>query len=642
MLQSLDLEQIGDWRMQRISWAVLVLVFLLLVIRQTTPGQTGKDSPRAKTADPTSTLVWQGDAGAVSQDGRYLVSPDWDTGDLALQDLATNKRRIIVSAQNPKGDLKVYAEASSISRDGTQIAYSWYDKRIDRYELWITNLRGDSKPRRVYGAPNVGWLAPQDWSADGKSVAVLLSFKDRTGQLAVVSVNDGIVRPIKSGRWPGGDVRAFFSPDGKYIAYDLPQDSMKAHDVWIAAVDGTRDTRVIAHRDNDAVMGWSPDGKHLVYTSERLYCTALFSVGISEGVIHGVPTAISPDMGPIGSLGITTKGSLFYVTERGRRGGSIQVAEFDLESGGVKSSQDVSTNPQEDNINPSWSPDGKYLAYVSLRGRRAEIPVIAIRDASTNVLVREIEPKMFSPNLTGWVPVGKALLVFGRSVGGQNGLFRIDAESGEMSLLSALPQNAAGPTLSSDGKILYYVRSVMGGNENVMIARDLTTGAEKELIERPFFGPLILSPDGRFLATTTVDPTKNERLLLLVPVDGSAASEPMRTASGVADNLLKLVEAKGSRVAPLSWAPNSKSFIARLQREPEGQGELWRVPITSEAPRKLSSILDANIFKFTLSPDGRHVAYRIKEPEPEPPQQVWKLENFSLGIVTSKHEKTRS
>lgn len=616
--------------MHRIAWVVLAIVVWTLGIGQTAAGQTRKDSRASTTANPTSTLVSQGDAGAVSPNGRYLFFPDWNTGDLALHELATNKRRIIVAAKNPKGNLKVYAEASSISHDETQVAYSWYDESIDRYELWIANLHGSAKPGRLYGAPNVEWLKPHGWSPDGKWVAVLLSFKDLTRQLAVVSVSDGTVRPIKSGRWPGWDMRAFFSPDGKHIAYDLPQDSSKANDVWVTTVDGTRDARVVAHRGNDAVMGWSPDGKHLVYTSERLYCTALFSVEIRDGVTQGLPMAILPDMGLIRSLGITGKGSLFYVTQRGRRGGSIQLAEFDLKSGAVDSPRDVSTGPQEENVNPSWSPDGKYLAYVSLRGRQAEIPMIVIRTAGTRGLVREIQPMMLGSELAGWVPDSRALLVMGKDMSGQNGAFRIDAESGEMSLLFAIPYapTLSMPTLSLDGRILYYWKRVNEGKENIIIGHDLATGAEKELIRRPFLGTLQLSPDGRFLATATVDPTKNERLLLLVPLDGSTPREAMRIPSGVADSDLRQVEGKGSRVAPASWAPDSQSFIARLLREPDGPSELWRVPVSGEAPRKLSSILEAHVFKFTISPDGRHVAYRIKESEPELPQQVWKFEHF--------------
>ena len=611
-----------------------MLVVWTLGFGQTAVGQQRKDARGPKTERPTSTLMWQGDkagsVGSVSRDGRYLFFTDWNTGDLALHDLATNKSRVIVAAENPPGNLKVFASASRISHDETRVVYSWFDRSVGSSDLWIADLSGGAKPRRLHGAPNIAWIEPHDWSPDGKWIAVMLGFKDQTRQFAVVSVSDGTVRPIKSGRRPGVDTRVFFSPDGKYIAYSLPQDSMKANDVWVTAVDGTRDTRVVAHRGNDAVMGWSPDGRHLVYTSERLYSTALFSVEIRDGATQGIPTAILPDMGSIDSLGITSQGALFYVTQRGRRGGSVQVAEFDPESGTVNSARDVSTGPQEDNVNPTWSPDGKYLAYVSLRGRQAEIPVIVIRTAGTRGLVREIQPKMLSTELAGWVPDSKAFLVVGRDLSGQNGAFRIDSESGDVSVLFAIPYapTLSMPTLSLDGRILYYWKSVSGGKENVIIGHDLATGAERELVRRPFLGTLQLSPDGRFLATTTVDATKNERLLLLVPLDGSTPREPMRIASGVADADLRQVQGKGSHVAPASWAPDSQSFIARLLREPEGPSELWRVPVSGEGPRKLSSVLEANVFKFTISPDGRHVAYRIKESEPEVLQQVWKFENF--------------
>ena len=114
--------------MRQIGWFVLVLAVWNIGIVQTTNGQIGKDSSAPKNTYLTSTLVWQGDAGAVSQDGRYIFSPDFNTGDLTLRDLTTNKNRIIVAANNPKGRMKVYADASSISHDQSQIAYSKYDE----------------------------------------------------------------------------------------------------------------------------------------------------------------------------------------------------------------------------------------------------------------------------------------------------------------------------------------------------------------------------------------------------------------------------------------------------------------------------------------------------------------------------------
>ena len=53
------------------------------------------------------------------------------------------------------------------------------------------------------------------------------------------------------------------------------------------------------------------------------------------------------------------------------------------------------------------------------------------------------------------------------------------------------------------------------------------------------------------------------------------------------------------------------------------------MPIDGGAPRKLDTSLEAQIAKFTLSSDGRTVAYRKNEPELKTNgQEVWVLENF--------------
>jgi hypothetical protein len=74
---------------------------------------------------------------------------------------------------------------------------------------------------------------------------VFLELKDRTHQLALVSSSGGALRVLKTGRWPGRP-RAFFSPDGKYVGYDLPQGVTSVRDVWVTAVDGTKDYAAVA------------------------------------------------------------------------------------------------------------------------------------------------------------------------------------------------------------------------------------------------------------------------------------------------------------------------------------------------------------------------------------------------------------
>ena len=587
---------------------------------------------------PTSSLVWLGGnsklAGSVSSDGRYISFVDWKTGDLSLHDVLSNKDRPIVAANNPQaGQGKVWAEESAISRDGTKVAYTRAAGEMEsgkhRHELWIANMHGDPQPRRVYGESNIAFLGPRDWSPDGKWIAVLLELEDHVDRLALVSVAEGALRVLKTGRWQENS-RMFFSPDGNWLAYDIPQGPITAKDIWIMAVDGSMDSKAVATRGDDAVMGWSPDGKHLLFASDRTGGLALWSIPVLKGRPHGSPELRRPEMGSVVPIGVTRAGAIFYCTPFGNRGGSIQVAAFDIKSGAVTSSRDVSTGALENNVNPNWSPDGKYLAYISGRGRPDAPPVIVIRRTDTLTVLKEFEQRLRRAEIAGWEPNSRALLAVGEDLDGRRGAFRLHLDSGEPTSLWAAP---ASPTLSmpawsADGNALYYWNRVNTGEEHVFIAHDLASGAEKEIIRRPFLGPIMVSPDGRWLATETIDPARNELVLLLVPLEAGTPREMMRVPSGVPPQSLKNVAGVGARVGPASWLPDSQSFIARLQLAAEGESELWEVHIDGAPARKLPSLLDAHVFKFTISPDGRHVAYRFKEPGPQMDRQVWKFENF--------------
>jgi hypothetical protein len=121
---------------------VLAAITLLVALA---PGQPKTAQRVADLRRPTSTLVWRGGKvdieGAVSPDGRFISFVDRATGGLSLHDVVTGTDRPIVKTNNSQsGQWRIFAEASTISRDGTKVAYSWYDKSIDRYELWVANL----------------------------------------------------------------------------------------------------------------------------------------------------------------------------------------------------------------------------------------------------------------------------------------------------------------------------------------------------------------------------------------------------------------------------------------------------------------------------------------------------------------------
>jgi Tol biopolymer transport system component len=586
----------------------------------------------AQPSRQTSTLVWSSPKvdpeGSASFDGRYIAYPDWDTGDLGLHDLATGADRRLTNKGTWK-DSSSYAEQSAISRDSKFIAYAWFNDQTKRYELWLANLSGDAMPRRLFDNLDSEWIAPFDWSPDGKWVAMHFLRKDRSSQVALVSVPEGELRVIKSTDWRG-PTRMFFSPDGKYLAYDVPEnDTSRQRDVFVLAVDGTREIPAVASQGDDVVMGWSPDGKWLLFAKSRSESRALWGLRFADGKPQGTPEMMKADIGSAAALGVTQSGALLYAMLSAPRQTTIRTASFDFAAGRFLSAP--KEMPQEYFVNesrsPAWSRDGKYLSHLSRQGRRGI--VLMIRSAETGQLIREVPVKLNYFGPTDWMPDGRSILAWGSDFKGRKGVYLIDVQTGEASLVQATAETTQPmPMLSPDGKQLYYRIHTEDGKARRIIERDIASGAEKELIRRLDLGAPNPSPDGQYLVTHSVDPTTKEQHVLLMPLDGAEPRVVMRA------------ESNDQRLLGFTWAPDSRSFLTWKKFANRNQEiESWQVPVDG-APRKL----DLNLVSFGESiaypprlsahPDGKRVAFVFSErPQEVSPSEVWMLERF---LPTSK------
>lgn len=215
--------------------------------------------------------VWTGPEvdveGGVSPDGRYLSFVDWATGDLALRDLAagTNRRLTNKGTWEHSGE---YAEWSAISRDGKQVAYSWFK---NRYQLRVIGLQGSgvSQPRTLFDNEDVEEIAPHDWSPDGRRIAVQVKRQDRTTQIGWVAIEDGALHVVRSVDWRG-TTRIAYSPDGNYLAFDLPlSETGEQRDLFVVTSDGRSQSAAGMNAGQNRVIGWSPDGTRLLFISDR-------------------------------------------------------------------------------------------------------------------------------------------------------------------------------------------------------------------------------------------------------------------------------------------------------------------------------------------------------------------------------------
>ena len=220
------------------------------------PGPASQVLPQAVRTGAVNRQLWTSadvQGHAISADGRLALS-SCEGGDVVVREVATQRERRPATAPRPaSGD---YADTCVISRQGTQVAYSWANHATLRYELRVVAAAGGESetPRVIVDNSDVEFITPLDWSPDGRTLAVRLTRGVRTTQLAFVSVRDGAISVLRSVDRRGPS-EAAFSNDGKYLAYDLPADGGGSRrDIHVITADAHRDVHVVTHPGNDALL----------------------------------------------------------------------------------------------------------------------------------------------------------------------------------------------------------------------------------------------------------------------------------------------------------------------------------------------------------------------------------------------------
>jgi Tol biopolymer transport system component len=583
-------------------------------------------------------LLWNGDfsvGGSVSPDGRYF---SYGGSDLFIHDTTTGAERRITARAKDSDD---HADHSAISRDGKLVAYTWHTH--NRYAVWVAGISGDPSPKRLWDASDDTEVQVDDWSPDGKWIAVQI-YRNHVARIGLLSTADGALREVKTIDYGGPD-RLFYSPDGKYLAYDLGVKGAGWRRLVVLSIANGAEVQGPAHRGEDLVAGWSPDGSRLLFTRDvSADSRGLWSIDFRNGRFEGQAQLLRPNLGHIASLGVSRSGALYYYPWNDvsdMHGLNVEVASLDFGSGKLLAPpQDEEPDSHEPIMSPAWSPDGKYLGYIAVRNeeRPMENLFLRIRSAESAAIVREIPLKLTNFGMFTWAPDGRSVVGPGWDPKGQRGIYRVELETGETTPLVTWPggaRNAWYPTLSPDQTALYYYLAAENGTKSI-IRRVLATGQETTLIERTTLSRVLLSPDGKYIAFSTEDPASNSRMALAVPTEGGHPREIMRVAAEVDLAQVKGVAGllTGQHAFPAAWMPDSSGLIIRKRlSDAHAQDELWLVPLGGGEPRKLEVHLDRDrlmgVPALSVRSGGQQIAFMVNNNvRPWTSDSVWILENF--------------
>src|SRR6185369_8680804 len=235
---------------------------------------------------------------APSFDGRYLTYVDWSTGDLAVRDLKTGTKHRLTDLGGYDKASRHADESALISPDGRQVAYVFFDNQVNRADFRLVPFTGgDPQHHKIlHRTEETRYLLLDGWTPDSKSVLVSRELSDGTNQLAMISIEDGSLRVLKSFPWKTLGIAAL-APDGRYVAYSGAE-SDTDWDIFVLAVDGSRQGKLTEGPAVDPWPMWSPDSSQLLFFSDRTGNTqSMWTVPVKEGKANGPARLVKADFG---------------------------------------------------------------------------------------------------------------------------------------------------------------------------------------------------------------------------------------------------------------------------------------------------------------------------------------------------------
>jgi len=536
--------------------------------------------------------------GSVTADGKLLSFVDWDTGDVAIRNLETGENRRLTN-KGSWTDSSEMAMYPIISRDGTHVVYCWLNKE-ELYDLRVVSVTNPEV--RVVSKESHFWCNPEDWSPDGKRfVAQIQDEETLFIRLSIVSLEKDDERELKSfGLLPPSTVR--FSPNGDFLVYSRrPNIETPENDIYLLEIATGMEQPLIQHPSNDDVLGWSPDGKALLFASDRGGSIDLWSAPIKGGKVLGEPAMLRPHLGDVDPIGILSDGRFFYGVKKG--GTSINRAKIDFESGKVIEVPErirLRTPPYFSFF--AVSPDGRKLVYRTRKRNRSMMSLVDIETFQEKDLFGMWQYQYnIAPH---WSDDGHTIMFRGQRRDGTAEFILLDTDSGAKTLLSS---DKGGPYVdwngeSANGDQLLYVRWDAASSAFFSVQRNSKSGAEIEKLLKQETDPSASYAFNVNAMHGTIDLT---RIPKNRSEDDPATMERFEIDTGKTKRLLSLPYKFDTRVFP-----NNPNQVAVLTTDDNRVTTVRVMDIENGKGDELFSVqLPVSAMVTGWGPKGKHLIY---------------------------------
>jgi len=565
--------------------------------------------------------VWSGDdvdgsSGKISFDGKFLPFIDFATGDLAVRWLNTNETRYLTDSGRWRGE-DIYWKPVP-SPDGKTIAYTewtiWSDSSgaVQRTsDLCLIDVDGSNRKVLVDCASNERLIA-ESFSPGGDYIAA--EYYDGTGyKIALVSTTDKSVRMLKDLGKQRTVSTNYFSADGRYLAYSLPVEEAPGNaDIYLLSLHDGKEVSLVRNPAWDQIIGWVPFSNSFLFLSNRSGDPDAWLGRIENGLPVGTPEMVQRRMGNVVDLGFS-RDSAFYYSDL-RIGRKQSICHIDSVTGSLQLPLEEPLPGSNHGL--TWSPDGKYVAYVSheqkVTGFKLSLHVRSVDTGHDRI----VKCRLYDYEGPGWSPDGRYLIVRGLDPAnrpnpdGVASLCLVDVNANTDTVIAeGLSYTQLAASWSPDGKSIYYI------DRDSLFLLDLSSGQRELVYNRAHLSgsSLTVSPEGKDLA-------------FVMNRDGCDFIVILDVLNRKTRDLYRYPDCGVPQWSAVQWMPDGAQILFAQQEEGKAvfdPSSLWRISAEGGVPELLHKS-SRRMEGLAVHPDGHRIAIH----ETATSEDVWMMKNF--------------